>query len=753
MFFAAEDHMDRSHLPQSRWSAWAFVSLALVAGFTDSARSADPMSLTGEELARQTTIYRDSFGVPHIDSTTDAGAIFGFMYAQCEDYFWQVEDNYILSLGRYAEVHGKNGVASDMLNRAFEIVPTSQRDFDSLDEKSKEICVATALGINWYLKNHPEVKPRLIDKFEPWHMLALNRHLSMEQLYRFCHIDNSMPRMYKEMEASRGSNAFALAPSKTASGHATLLINPHQPYFDFGQFWEGHVRSAEDGGWSFTGGTFFGSPLPILGWNEHLGWAMTTNRPDCADAWQVKFEDPDHPLRYRYGNEWREATEWTDVINVRVGDSIEPRTYTFRKTHHGPCMKKLDDNTWLAARVARLYDGFFPVQLLAMAKSKNLDEFKAALAIRYFQYQHFTYADKAGNIFYIYYGAIPKRDPKYDWNNFVDGNDPKQEWLGLHEIADLPQVLNPSDAYLQNCNSSPFTTVDDANPLVEDFPVYMCEDKYVDERRSKGARRLLRAVDKATYDDVVNLAFDTTMYWALDQVPMYRQRWTELKGRDPKLAEEVKPYLDHFDGWDFLVTADSTQGPLLHAWYEQMYGMGSPARVLEDDYIEDFDKRYEALVKAAQKLNGLYGSWKVKWGDVYRLQRHTEVVGFLRAPFNDRKESVPLLAVPGPVGSIFTCHYLPAVNLGPLRSTKKRYGMIGNSFMAVVEFGPKIKAGSLLQFGQNSDPKSPNYFDQAKLLSEQKLKPSLFDWEDVTKGAVKVYRLDEPAAVRTTAEK
>ncbi|MBX9654728.1 penicillin acylase family protein [bacterium] len=736
----------------SRWypSIAAIVTCLIV---NDVICASDPDRLTTESLVKDVKIYRDSFGVPHIDAANDAAAVFGFVYAQCEDYFWQVEDNYILSIGRYAEVHGANGVAADLLNRAFEIVPSSKRDFEKFDTKSKEMCVASTLAINFYLKNHPEVKPRLVTNYEPWMTLALNRHLSMEQLYRFAHIDDSMPRLYKEMDAARGSNMFALAPSKTKSGRATLLINPHQPYFDFGQFYEGHIRSAEDGGWNFSGGTFFGSPMPILGWNDHIGWAMTTNRPDVADAFKVKFEDPKDPLAYRYGKEWRKATEWTEVIKVKVADSMEDRKYTFRKTHHGPCMKKIDDRTWLAARIAKLYDGFTPLQFLAMAKSKSIDDFKNALSLRYFQYQHMSVVDKLGNIFYIYYGAIPKRDQKYDWSKPMDGNDPAQEWLGYHTIDELPQVMNPSDGYVQNGNSSPFTTADDTNPLAEDFPKYMCEDANVDERRSKVLRHLLRQVDKASYDDIVKLAFDTTMYWALDQVPMYRQRWAELSKRNAKLAEEVKPYLDHFEGWDFRVTADSTQAPLCHAWYEEMYGIGSPARTMEEDYINDFDSRYKALVKAARKLDGLYGDWKVKWGDIYRIQRHTEVVGFIRAPFNDRKESYPLLAVPGPIGSVFTCHYLPALNLGPLRNSKKRYGIVGNSFMAVVEFGPKIRAGSLLQFGQNADPASSNHIDQAKLLSEQRLKPCLFYWDDVTQNAVHSYHPGERPVARSAAQK
>jgi penicillin amidase len=725
--------------------------LALWAMSTGLAMAADTADLTGEVLSKEATIYRDSFGVPHIDAKRDASATFGFVFAQCEDYFWQVEDNYILSVGRYSEVHGKNGVASDLLNRAFEVVPSAQRDVDKLDATARMICTATAEAVNWYLKTHPDVKPRLLTKFEPWHVLALNRHLSMEQLYRFAHVDGAMPRLYKEMDAARGSNAFALAPKKTKSGYATLLINPHQPYFDFGQFYEGHVRSAEDGGWNFTGGTFFGSPLPILGWNEYIGWAMTTNRPDIADGFKVRFDDPANPLAYKYGEEWRQAVEWDDIIKVRVGDSLEERKYTFRKTHHGPCTKKLDDQTWVAVRIAKLYDGFFPRQLLTMAKSRSIPDFKKALSTLDFQYQHMTMADKEGNIAYLYYGAIPKRDPKYDWNGFVDGNDPKVEWNGYHTIDELPQLLNPPEGYLQNCNSTPFQTTDDTNPFVEDFPNYMCEDRGTDERRSKMARRLLRNVNGATYEDIVRLAFDTTMCWPMDQIPMFQKRFADFAQRQPELAAEVKPLLDHFIGWDYRVTADSTQAPLAHAWYEEMYGPGSPARTMNPDYVDNFDKRYEALVKASRKLKSLYGDWKVKWGDIYRLQRHTNVVGFIRAPFNDNKDSVPLLAVPGPLGSIFTCHYLPGINLGPLRNAKKRYGIVGNSFMAVVEFGPKIRAGSLLQFGQSADPKSPNYFDQGRLLSQQQLKPCLFYWDDVTKEAISAYHPGEQATVRATA--
>jgi acyl-homoserine lactone acylase PvdQ len=155
----------------------------LAEGKTPALKAAD--ADRARQLARRVTIYRDTYGVPHIYSATDAGCVFGFVYAQAEDNFWQIEDNYLRALGRAAEVYGDNllpitrdnAVSSDLLNRALEIPAYSIAEYKNASPRMKELFDAVALGLNYFLARNPQVKPRLLAHFEPWHVLALTRYL------------------------------------------------------------------------------------------------------------------------------------------------------------------------------------------------------------------------------------------------------------------------------------------------------------------------------------------------------------------------------------------------------------------------------------------------------------------------------------------------------------------------------------------------------------------------------------------------
>ena len=223
-----------------------------------------------------------------------------------------------------------------------------------------------------------------------------------------------------------------------------LFINPHQPWFGSGQFWEGHVKSDE--GWNFSGSSFFGGPFPTMGHNEYLGWAHTVNEPDVADLYRVTFDDETNPLKYRYGEGYRTAEEWQDTIRVRTDEGVEDRVYTFRKTHYGPIVEKLDDQQYVAARIAQLFEGSRYRQALAMTKARSLEQWQEAMSQLRLQMFNTVYADREGNIFYLYNGAVPRRRVGPDWTKPVDGSDPENEWKGLHPFEELPQVLNPPSA-------------------------------------------------------------------------------------------------------------------------------------------------------------------------------------------------------------------------------------------------------------------------------------------------------------------
>jgi acyl-homoserine-lactone acylase len=717
-------------------SPWVLLCAVWFFGATEKAGAGDDSddSALTERLARQVVIYRDSYGVPHIDAANDQAASFAFAYAQAEDYFWQVEDNYILSLGRYAEVHGPSGLNSDLLNRAFEIVPTSQADYQSLPDETKSLCEAFAAGLNYYLAMNPHVKPRLITRFEPWHSLACGRQLLLELTFRYTRIhSNYMPRVHPLIAAATGSNAWAIGPERTKSGHAMLFANPHQPWFGFGQMYEAHLRSDE--GWNFTGATFFGSPLPTMGHNEDCGWSFTTNEPDIADLWRETFDDPEHRLNYRYDGGYRTAVEWQEKVGVKTHSGVKEKTYTFRKTHHGPIVAKEDKQHQLAARIGRLRESILLRQMQALVRAKNLSDFKSGMAGLDFPIMNALYADRHGDIYFLYNGTVPRRDPRFDWSKPVDGSDPATEWQGFHSLDELPQVTNPPAGYVQNCNSSPFTTTHDGNPAIEDFPAYMAEDKHDDKRRAKLSRQILSEMHEVTFEQLEGAAFDTTIYWAQHELPLYAREFEKLKQTDPALAAKVRPFIEHLLDWDCRTSNESTQATLCVAWYQELYGGGYPGEQIKDRFVNDLPLRFEALAKAAADLQSTHGDWKVPWGQIYRIQRHANVADLVNVPFDDRRPSLPSAGAHGPMGVIFTQYYTPTIRVPFVKTVSKHYGVIGYTYVGVFEFGDRVRGATLVQFGASGDPKSPHYFDQAQLLSAQKLKPELFYWEDVLASA------------------
>jgi penicillin amidase len=738
------------------WNSLCWLSFCLsLSSATCAAQAAEPAApgIDSEKLAQRVTIHRDQYGVPHVIGDCDESVVFGYGYAQAEDNFWQVEDSYILALGRYSEVVGPKGLNSDLLNRGFEIVRTSQRDYAALDAVSQRLYAAFVGGINHYLATHPEVRPRLIRRFEPWQVLAHYRHLALELTYRFTGLSSDfLPRRNPHLWAATGSNGWVLSGQRSRSGNPMLLANPHMPWFGFAQLYEAHLLCEAEGdapGWNFTGAGFLGSPVLALGHNDRLGWTLVTNQPDIADVWRIRFTNPDDPLAYEYDGSWQRAYEWHDEILVRKTHSLENRKYTFRKTHLGPIVAQENqdaegDRVMLAAQVAGLFEAVPLRQSLLMVKSQNLADFRSALASLQILYMNVLYADCDGNTWFVYTGRVPRRNPQFDWSEPVEGRDPATAWLGVHGLDELPQVTNPAAGFLQNCNSSPFQVTDGENPHREDYPAYMVGDADHQTRRSLRSLEILRGMSAVSFDDWQAAAFDTEVYWARHELPRFACDFEQLETDNPTLAARVKPYLEHLLAWDARITADSTAATLCHAWYEQLYGLGYPGEEVREIYRDKPAKQLESLVRAAERLERLHGTWLIPYGELYRCQRQPHLADFTDARFDDDAPSLPSLGGHGPMGVIFTQYYTPSLHIPWVISQRKRYALLGASYLAAWEFTPQgVRGASLVPFGTSGERASMHFSDQAVLLSNRQLKPELFTKEAVLTGAVRSYQPGE----------
>jgi len=674
---------------------------------------------TANPLAKDVTIYRDTYGVPHVFGRTDAATVFGFAYAQAEDNFWRVEENFISALGRSSEIYGQKSLDEDRLNHALEIPRLAREEYARLDKQMRSLCDAYAAGFNYYLERHTEVKPRLLTKIEPWYTLAFIRYNYFQNGFgrdpnlrraglQTAAIDN-------DLKPHTGSNGWVVGPSKSASGHALLFINPHLPFFGPGQVYEGHVHSDE--GWNFTGYTRFGFPLPYVGHNDNGGWVSTDNAADLTDVYLETFDDPARPLAYKYGNGYRLATEHVEEIRVKTANGIETRKFTMRKTHHGPILAARDGKM-LSLRMAKFESDGWLREWYDMTRAKSLNELKRAMTPLNMLFGNVMYADRQGNTWYLYNGAVPKRDPRFDWTKPLDGSDPATEWHGYHTIDELPQLTNPATGWMQNCNTSPFLLTSEGNPDPKQFPKYMVQEG--DNPRGAISREILSSKPTFTFDEWTRLAFDTRVMSAgkdLEALLAVLRQRNQTTFRTTRLLAVY----DELSRWDRRSANDSIAMTIFSLYHE---------RRMRDEKLEVLT----ALNDALNSLEEDFGTWKVAWGELNRLQRIDESRD---QDFDDSKPSLAVSGVNGNDGAVFTFYATPE------RGQKRRYGVAGGTYISVVEFSPRVRALSVHTFGASGDPKSKHYTDQSVLYTRGEFKPSWLALEDIRANLEAAYKPGE----------
>jgi acyl-homoserine-lactone acylase len=703
----------------------ALALLLLSGGVPGSAARAS--DLQTEKIARSITIYRDTYGVPHVFGPTDESCVFGYMYAQAEDNFWQVEDNYIRALGRASEVYGERTLSDDLLVRALDFQKLAVNEYRQASSRERKIYDAVAAGLNYFLERHPHIKPRLLTHFEPWHVLAF----ALYEVYVQFMIQATGVSVgdFRTSSAATGpgtgtgvgSNAWAVSAGRSASGHPMLFINPHVFFFGPTQFYEGHLKSDE--GWNISGATTLGLPFPVIGHNEYLGWTYTVNYPGLVNLYAEKFDDPKNPLAYRYGSGHLEATEATEIVRLKTEKGIETREFKLRRTHHGPVFLK--EGRALALKLPKLGEGGIIKEWYEMSKARTLAEFKAAISRLAVPMFNTMYADREGNIFYVYNAAVPVRAADTLWQEVLDGSKPETEWRGYHKLEELPQLTNPKSGFLQSCNSSPFLTTSEGNPDKYSYPSYMTRD--IDTPRARRSRLLLTSQEKFSFADWTRMAFDTTVNKAKVYVPLMADEWEKLMRKEPVRAAKLKDALEALKSWDKVSGVDSEAMTLFVFWGEALahhLEKGEHAPLLN---ILSLEEGIAALERD-------YGTWHIAWGEINRLQRrHTGG----DEPFDDKLPSLPVAGAPDWVGTIFNFEARRE------KGQKRRYGYVGDTYVSVVEFGPQVQAKSLLVFGESADPQSPHYFDQARLYSARELKPAWFTPAEIKAHAESVYHPGE----------
>ncbi len=694
--------------------------------------------------ASKVTITRDTWGIAHVSGKTDADAIFGMLYAQCEDDFNRVERNYIVATARQAEAEGENCIYHDLRQRLYLDTAQAATIFNQSPEWMKKICIAFADGANYYLYTHSQVKPKLIKRFQPWMPLLFSEgsiggdieSISLSALETF--YGKRMSTIQEEVtddgdEEPRGSNGFAIAPFKTESGNALLMINPHTSFYFRSEI---HVSSEE--GLNAYGAVTWGQFFIYQGFNERAGWMHPSSRADAIDEYEETVSKKDGKYFYKYGSETREIKSEKITILYKKGEQKLKKEFTVYKTHHAPVVAERNGK-WICTKIM-----IEPLKALTQSyqrtKAKNYSEFKKVMELRTNSSNNTLYADADGTIAYWHGNFIPKRNVNFNWGAPVDGSNPETDWKGLHELNEIVQLKNPASGWIQNCNQTPFTSSGESSPDKTKFPKYMAPD--AENARGIHAVKVLANEKKFTLDKLIAAAYDPWLPGMERLLPSLLKSFDEASAKTDSLKDLNEP-IQTLKDWDYKWANESIATLLSIYWAQNLRQLVSTRVSPEFSQLEMIDylkngtsiqEKIKALQNAIKEIVNAFGKWQVGWGEVNRFQR---ISGGIESEFDDNQ---PSLAVP------FTSSLwgsLAAFGSRKYPNTKKMYGNVGNSFVCAVEFGKRIKAKSVVTGGPSGDPTSTHFNDESLLYVQGKFKDVFFYKEDITNHTERSYHPGE----------
>ena len=618
----------------------------------------------------------------------------------------------------------------------------AKANYEKSPDWLKKLCDAFADGINYYLHTHPEVKPKLLTRFEPWMPMYFSEgsiggdieRISIEKIKAFYESGMEIPKMElinqnkkTEMAEPQGSNGIAISGKLTQSGNAMLLINPHTSFY-----FRGEVHAVSEEGLNAYGAVTWGQFFVYQGFNEKTGWMHTSTYTDVMDEFKETIVRNDGKLFYHYGAELRPVDSLGITLKYKDRNKLKEKTFPMYRTHHGP-ITHLVDGQWTAS--AMMWE---PVKALEQSyirtKQDGYDGFRKMMDIRTNSSNNTVYADAEGNIAYFHGNFIPKRDTIYDYTQPVDGSNPKTDWQGLHTVDENILVLNPENGWIQNCNSTPFTSALEFSPKRENYPKYMSLDQ--ENFRGVHAIGLLEGSSGYTLDSLIKLAHDPYLPAFEALIPGLVKAYDKVD-RTKALGAPIEVLRN----WDFKTSKESVAMTLAHYYGTLCYQKAErPEGLYPMQWVQYWgngladDEKLQLFKEVVAQLEADFGRWNIPWGEVNRYQR---LNGDIRQAFDDAKPSIPIGFASGRWGA------LAAYGARYDNDTKKIYGTRGNSFVAVVEFGDKVKAKTMLAGGQSGDPDSPHFGDQAQRYADKQFKEAAYYKEDVLQRAERTYKPGE----------
>jgi acyl-homoserine-lactone acylase len=466
------------------------------------------------------------------------------------------------------------------------------------------------------------------------------------------------------------------------------------------------------------GAATWGQFFIYQGFNEHAGWMHTSSGVDVVDEFLETIVQRPSGLFYRYGNELRPVTTQTIAIAYRTPSGANAsRSFEVYRTHHGPIVRE-EGGKWVAFAMMHK-----PVEALQQSylrtKTRDYASFVKVAGLKANSSNNTIFADSKGEIAYLHPQFVPRRNDRFDYTGAVDGSDPATDWRGLHELAEVPHVLNPPTGWIQNTNNWPYSAAGPFSPRRQDFPRYM--DTFGENPRGLQAMRVLQEKRLLTLEGLRDAAYDSYQPAFARLIPGLVAAWDRAPASNP-LKQRLKEQVATLRAWDYRWSANSVPTTLAMFWGEHLWAevrTDGQAPMVPIDLIDALPaaRKLEALARVSERLEREFGRWATPWGEVNRFQRLT---GDIVHPFSDAGPSIPVAFTSGRWGS------LASFGSAPRNGTRRWYGTGGNSFVAVVEFGDKVRALAVTAGGESGNPRSRHFNDQAERYATGNLRGVYF---------------------------